>query len=55
MLLDDLLDNVQSHPKAGDPFLLGTSSPIEALKDFLTLLSWNAQAMIVHTDRDRIF
>jgi hypothetical protein len=55
MVLNDLRHNVQPHAQTGDPSLPGTSSPVEALKDFLALLSRDAQAMIAHADRDRIF
>jgi len=55
MTLDDLRHNVQPHAQTGDGSLLWTSGPIEALKDFLALLSRNAQAMIVHTDGDRLW
>src|SRR5258708_40215259 len=55
MTLDDFRHNVEPHAQAGDRSLLGTRGPIEALKDFVALLSWDAETMIMHTDRDRLF
>src|SRR5260221_13381870 len=55
MALDDLRHNVQPHAQTGNGSLLGTSGPIEALKDFLALLSRNAKAMITDTDCDRLW
>src|SRR5258708_38343790 len=54
MALDDFRDNVEPHAQAGNGFLLGTSDPIEALKDLVALLSRDAQAMIADTDGDRL-
>src|SRR5260370_31935940 len=53
--LDDLRHNVQSHTQTGNGSLLGTSRPIEALKDFLALLSRDTEAMITDTHRDRLW
>src|SRR6266699_2213030 len=55
MALDDLRHNVQSHSQAGDHSLLRTRGPIETLKDFVALLSRDAEAMIVHTDGDHLW
>ena len=55
MVLNDLRHNVESHSQAGDRLLLGTSDPIEPLKNLVALFSWDAQAMIAHTDRDRLW
>src|SRR5258706_15997265 len=55
MALDDLRHNVQSHAQTGDGSLLGIRGPIEALKDFVALLSRDTQAMITNTDRDRLW
>src|SRR5438132_8019135 len=55
MTLDDLRHNVQSHSQTGDRSLLGTRGPIEALKNLVALLLWDAEAMIVHTDGDRLW
>ena len=55
MALDDLGHNVEPHAQTGDAALLGSSQSIESLKDFLALLCWNTQAMIVHPDGDRLF
>src|SRR6266702_974240 len=53
--LDDLRHNVQSHAQPADHALLGSSGPVEALKDFVALLSRDTQAMIADTDGDRVF
>src|SRR2546422_11242536 len=55
MTLDDLRHNVQSHAQTGDRSLLGTRGPIEALKDFLALLSRDTETMITDTDGDRLW
>src|SRR5258708_34081311 len=55
MTLDDLCHNVQPHTQTGDGSLLRTSDSIEALKDFVALLSRDAESMIVHTNRDRLW
>src|SRR6202035_98563 len=55
MTLDDFRHNVEPHAQAGDRSLLGTSGPIETLKNLVALFPWDAQAMIVHTDRGRLF
>src|SRR5258708_28486176 len=55
MTLDDLRHNVQSHAQSGNGSLLWTSGSIEALKDFLALLSRNAKTMITNTDRGRLW
>src|SRR6266849_9937771 len=55
MALDDLRHNVQSHAQTGNGSLLWTSGPIEALKDFLALLSRDTEAMITDTDRGRLW
>src|SRR5260221_3435779 len=43
MAFDDLRHDVQPHAQTGDGSLLGTSGTIEALKDFLALLSRDTQ------------
>src|SRR5258708_12546995 len=48
MALDDLCHNVQPHAQTRDHSLLGTSSPIEPLKNLVVLLSRDAEAMLVH-------
>src|SRR5260370_19972159 len=55
MALDDPSSNVQSHSQAGDRSLLRTSGSIEALKNFLALLSRDTEAMITDTNRDRLW
>src|SRR6266849_3534439 len=55
MALDDLRHNVQSHAQTGDRSLLWTRGSIEALKDFLALLSRDTEAMITDMDRDRLW
>ena len=55
MTLDDLRDNVEPHAQAGNAFLPGTSGPIEPIKNLVALLSRDAESMIVHTDRDRLW
>src|ERR1700730_299552 len=55
MALDDLRHNVQPHAQTGDCSFLGISGPIEPLKNLVTLLSRDAEAMIVHTDGDRLW
>src|ERR1700756_364150 len=54
-MLDDLRHNVEPHAQTRDRFLLGVSDPIEAVKNLVALLTWNPQAVILHTDRDRLF
>jgi hypothetical protein len=54
MALDDFRDNGEPHAQAGDGFLPGTGGPIEALKDFVALLSRDTDAMIADTDGDRL-
>src|SRR5713226_1102536 len=54
MALDDFRHNVQSHAQTGDRSLLWTSGSIEALKDFLALLSRDTEAMITDTNRARV-
>src|SRR5216684_6548608 len=55
MALDDLCHNVQPHAQTGNGSLLWTSGSIEALKDFLALLSRNAKTMITETERGRLW
>src|SRR5258708_25315096 len=55
MALDDLRHNVQPHAQAGDRSLLGTSGPIEPLKNLVALFSRDANTMIVHPDGDRLW
>src|ERR1700733_4955397 len=54
MALDDLRHNVEPHAQTGDRSLLGISGPIEALKNLVMQFLWDAQAMIMHTDCDRL-
>src|SRR5258708_9831895 len=54
MALDDLRHNVQPHAQTRDHSLLGTSSPIEPLKNLVVLLSRAAEAMIVHPHGDHL-
>ncbi|EFH82750.1 hypothetical protein Krac_3596 [Ktedonobacter racemifer DSM 44963] len=55
MALDDLGHNIEPHAQTRDRLLPGTSGPIEAFKNLVTLLARDTQAMIAHTDRDRLF
>jgi hypothetical protein len=54
MTLDDLRRDVQPHTQTGDRSVLGTRGPVEPLKNPVALLSRDAQAMIAHTDGDRL-
>src|SRR5258708_27507508 len=54
-MLDDLRHNVEPHAQAGDRSLPGISDPIEPVKNLVALFSWDAQALIADTDRDRLW
>src|SRR5258708_32635789 len=55
MTLADRRHNVQPHAQTGDRSLAQIRGPIEPLKNLVALLSRDAEAMIVHTDRDRLW